>query len=67
MTTDDFIDSIIPSKWEYEYADLVKVVLAERNACAKLCEAQENDGGEWDIQQQCANAIRARGGDANTM
>jgi hypothetical protein len=36
-------------------------VLLEREACAKLCEAQEDSGGEWDIQQQCANAIRARG------
>lgn len=34
---------------------------AEREACAKVCEEQEDDGGEWDIQQQCANAIRARG------
>lgn len=37
------------------------VTEAEREACAKLCEAQEDDGGEWDIQQQCANSIRARG------
>ena len=35
-------------------------VEAEREACAVVCEAQEDDGGEWDIQQQCANAIRAR-------
>ena len=33
----------------------------EREACAKLCEEQEDDGGELVIQQQCANAIRARG------
>jgi hypothetical protein len=33
----------------------------EREACANVCEALEDDGGEWDIQQQCANAIRARG------
>jgi len=32
----------------------------EREACAMVCETQEDDGGEWDIQQQCANAIRAR-------
>ena len=38
-----------------------EAVLAEREACAKVCEAQEDNGGEWDIQQQCANAIRARG------
>ena len=33
----------------------------EREACAKVCEAHEDDLREWDIQQQCANAIRARG------
>ena len=37
------------------------VAEAEREACAKVCEELEDDGGEWDIQQQCANAIRARG------
>ena len=37
------------------------VAFAEREACAKVCEELEDDGGEWDIQQQCANAIRARG------
>ena len=42
--------------------ELVTVSAAtEREACAKLCEAQEDSGGESDIQQQCANAIRARG------
>ena len=46
-----------------EFAALVeeKATAIEREACAKLCEAQEDSGGEWDIQQQCANAIRARG------
>jgi len=43
------------------YSMVNKVVAAEREACAKLCEAQEDEGGVWDIQQQCANAIRARG------
>ncbi len=37
------------------------VAAAEREACAQLCEAVEDVGGEWDIQQQCANAIRSRG------
>jgi len=37
------------------------VAAAEREACAKVCEVQEETGGEWDIQQKCANAIRARG------
>ena len=37
------------------------VAKAEREACAKVCEELEDDGGEWDIQQQCANAIRAWG------
>jgi F420-0:gamma-glutamyl ligase len=40
---------------------VVDAVEIEREACAKMCEAQEDEGGEWDIQQQCANAIRARG------
>lgn len=39
-------------------------VLDEREACARVCEVQEETGGEWDIQQKCANAIRARGNDA---
>jgi hypothetical protein len=38
-----------------------RAIAKEREACAKVCEAQEDDGGEWDIQQQCANTIRARG------
>ena len=33
----------------------------EREACAKVCDELEDDGGEWDIQAQCANAIQARG------
>jgi hypothetical protein len=46
------------SHWtEYER----KIVAAEREACARVCEVQEETGGEWDIQQKCANAIRARG------
>jgi len=44
------------------YERFAKLVAAkEREACAKVCEAREDDSGEWDIQQQCANAIRARG------
>ena len=42
-------------------AKLDLVAAIEREACAKVCESQEDEGGEWDIQQQCANAIRARG------
>ena len=38
-----------------------RAIKQEREACAKVCEELEDDGGEWDIQQQCANAIRARG------
>jgi len=44
---------------------LIQIVQAgaahEREACAKVCEAHDDDLREWDIQQQCANAIRARG------
>jgi hypothetical protein len=45
------------------FAKLVeeRTAAKEREACAKVCEAQEDKGGEWDVQQQCANAIRARG------
>jgi hypothetical protein len=45
------------------FAKLVeaKASAKEREACAKVCETQEDKGGEWDVQQQCANAIRARG------
>jgi stalled ribosome rescue protein Dom34 len=47
---------------EAEYkAQIEAAVLAEREACVKVCEELEDDGGEWDIQQQCANAIQARG------
>ena len=50
---------IIGLKYAESFAKLVAE--REREACAKVCEAQEDNGGEWDIQQQCANAIRARG------
>ena len=48
---------------QYKYLERFAKLVAEREreACAKVCEAQEDNGGEWDIQQQCANAIRARG------
>ena len=49
-------------KWMNKAAKMMDIALnAQREADAKICEAQEDDGGEWDIQQQCANAIRARG------
>jgi len=50
--------------WTVSTPHLVQLVNSaiemEREACAKVCEELEDDGGEWDIQQQCANAIRAR-------
>jgi len=48
-----------PAFWAWE--GWCAALKSEREACAKVCEAQEDEGGEWDIQQQCANAIRARG------
>ena len=53
------IGSVYTAEQMRKYA--AKAVAAEREACAKVCEELEDDGGEWDIQQQCANAIRARG------
>jgi len=51
--------------WTVSTPHLVQLVNSaiemEREACAKVCEELEDDGGEWDIQQQCANAIQARG------
>jgi len=50
--------------WTVSTPHLVQLVNSaiemEREACAKVCEELEDDGGEWDIQQQCANAIQAR-------
>jgi hypothetical protein len=52
-------------EWHKRIEAFAKLVREdEREACAKVCEAQEDEGGEWDIQQQCANAIRARGDQA---
>jgi len=57
--TSPFIEDICISPMLKEFAKLVAA--KEREACATVCEAQEDKGGEWDVQQQCANAIRARG------
>ncbi len=38
-----------------------KMVAAEREACAKVCESIDLDGYPTIEQQQCAAAIRARG------
>ena len=50
---------------EATYQDVIaEAVLAEREACAKLCEAEADDGteGEWDgCCLTLARAIRARG------
>jgi len=73
MTQDDIIEmarqaNFYHSEYAKSYAANIEdieafaklVAAKEREACAKVCEAQEDDGGEWDIQQQCANAIRNR-------
>jgi len=47
-----------PYHWE---SDAIKAaVLAEREACAKVCE-QTNDGTPYNLAEACAEAIRARG------
>jgi hypothetical protein len=46
------------------FAELVRA--DERGACARACETQADDGRELDVQQQCANAIRARGNRTKT-
>jgi predicted HTH transcriptional regulator len=40
--------------------ELKAAVLAEREACAKVCE-QTNDGTPYNLAEACAEAIRARG------
>ena len=52
-----------PHRWGIsEIKAFANLVAAhEREACVKVCEELEDDGGEWDIQGQCADAIRARG------
>ena len=41
---------------KYSYEDLQAAVLAEREACAKVCDDLFLSDGEW-----CAKSIRARG------
>lgn len=46
---------------------LEEAVLAEREACARVCEAIRRDllaGAEYYAAGKCIDAIRARGGDA---
>jgi predicted HTH transcriptional regulator len=40
--------------------EIKTAVLAEREACAKVCE-QTNDGTPYNLAEACAEAIRARG------
>ena len=68
MTQDEIIASWnkqadYMNKWDRlgEDEKLEWAMRLEREACAKVCEELEDDGGEWDVQQQCANAIQARG------
>ena len=68
MTQDEIIASWnkhadYMNKWDRlgEDEKLEWAMRLEREACAKVCEELEDDGGEWDIQEQCADAIRARG------
>jgi hypothetical protein len=47
-----------PYHWE---ADAIKAaVLIEREACARVCE-ETDDGTPYNLAEECAAAIRARG------
>ena len=70
MTPDEIIDMAMLAGFESDDAYVQRQELkafakliaeAEREECAKVCDELEDDGGEWDIQGQCADAIRARG------
>ena len=68
MTPDEIINAWnrqadYMNKWDRlgEDEKLEWAMKLEREACVKVCEELEDDGGEWDTQQQCANAIRSRG------
>jgi hypothetical protein len=63
MTTDEFIESIIPSKWEYEYADLVKVVEAGREEFNILFAEHQKLLGELQAIGQFKNKVN----NANSM
>ena len=55
MNRQDMSDELERMKQEIKSA-----VLAEREACAKVCE-QTNDGTPYNLAEACAEAIRARG------
>jgi hypothetical protein len=55
MNRQDMLDELERMKLEIKTA-----VLAEREACAKVCE-QTNDGTPYNLAEACAEAIRARG------
>ena len=46
----------------YSPARVKALIAMEREACAKVCEAQEQDDcdGEFNVYKECANAIRNR-------
>ena len=52
-----------PSQWcIHEYMTFAKLVAAkEREACAKVCESQNEAGPDNEHWWECASAIRARG------
>jgi predicted HTH transcriptional regulator len=55
MNRQDMLEELERMKQEIKTA-----VLAEREACAKVCE-QTNDGTPYNLAEACAEAIRARG------
>lgn len=63
ITTDT--GAILHWSWTFQMEFLARfealVRADERKACAKVCENIESDGHPTIEQQQCADAIRARG------
>jgi predicted acylesterase/phospholipase RssA len=54
------LSNIDPSKFMSYQEGFEAGRLAEREACAKVCE-QTNDGTPYNLAEACADAIRARG------
>ena len=74
MTKEDIIRMAIEARWDAHHAEFdtriqtfaVLVASAEREACAKLCDAMEEKAEvteccKWPTPIDCAHAIRARG------
>ena len=58
LATDSNWMPVINLEYAEQFADLV--ASTEREACAQACE-QTNDGTPYNLAEECAAAIRARG------